>query len=195
MSHYYSPDPPAPHRVEVIGYSLVGRKLSFTTDSGVFSRQRVDFGSDFLIRNLPPLKGRILDLGCGYGPIGIGLATLNPGLKVLMTDVNKRALELAEKNIASNGITNIRVLESDGFAAIEGQFSAIVSNPPIRAGKGVVYTLLKQSHQYLQPGGRLWLVIQKKQGAPSAMALLNDVYGNCTAVKKAKGYWLLSCEK
>lgn len=195
MSHYYSPDPLAPHRVEVIQYSVMGKTLSFTTDSGVFSRKGVDFGSDFLIRNLPPLTGRLLDLGCGYGPIGISLATLNPGLEVLMTDVNRRALNLAEKNIATNGITNIRVLESDGFTAIKGLFSTIVSNPPIRAGKDLIYPLFRQSYQYLQGGGRLWLVIQKKQGASSTLALLNEIYGNCTAVKKAKGYWLLCCKK
>ncbi|HOB34718.1 MAG: class I SAM-dependent methyltransferase [Firmicutes bacterium] len=192
MDHYFSTEPNVPHDVRTIHYSpRDGVTLTFVTDAGVFSRQRVDYGSHVLISALPPLTGRILDLGCGYGPIGISLARLNPGARVLMVDTNRRAVALAQKNIRANGVANARALVSDGFAAVEGLFAAIVSNPPIRAGKKVIYPLFRQSRDFLTPGGSLWLVIQKKQGAASAVALLQEIFGNCTVTEKSRGYWVL----
>lgn len=195
MSHYYSPDPDLPHEIAVIQYAAKGRKLQFNTDAGVFSRKKVDFGSNLLINFLPPQEGRVLDLGCGYGPIGISLAALNPGIEVIMADINRRAVALARENIRANGITNAQAIESDGFAKITGSFSTIVSNPPIRAGKKVIYPLFEQSVEFLEKGGSLWLVIQRKQGAPSAVAKLESIYSNCSVEEKAGGYWLLRSEK
>lgn len=191
MSHYYSPNPQLPHEKAVIEYSVGGRRLRFVTDAGVFSRQKVDSGSSVLIRTLPSLVGEVLDLGCGYGPIGISLAALNPRTSVTMVDINQRAVALAQKNIAANGIANAHALVSDGFAQAPGPFATIVSNPPIRAGKDVIYPLFRESLQRLKKGGSLWLVIQKKQGAPSAQAALESIFGNCTVVEKSGGYWIL----
>lgn len=191
MNHYYSPNPHLPHEKAVVEYTVGGRRLLFLTDAGVFSRQKVDYGSSVLIRTLPTLEGEILDLGCGYGPIGISLATLNPATQVTMVDINKRAVALAQENIHTNRITNARARESDGFAQVEGPFRTIVSNPPIRTGKKVLYSLFEKSTEYLEPGGSLWLVVQKKQGAASAMAKLQEIYGNCVVVKKSGGYWIL----
>lgn len=195
MSHYYTPDPDLPHEITRIQYVAKGRKLQFNTDAGVFSRQKVDFGSNLLINFLPALEGRVLDLGCGYGPIGISLAALNPGIEVTMADINRRAVALARENIRANGIKNAQALESDGFAKIIGSFSTIVSNPPIRTGKKVIYPLFEQSIKFLETGGSLWLVIQKKQGAPSAVAKLEAIFTNCSVEEKAGGYWLLRSEK
>lgn len=191
MSHYYTPDPRLPHDIEVFTYEIKGKKLQFATDAGVFSRQKVDYGSNLLLNFLPPLEGRVLDLGCGYGPIGICLAVLNPGIEVTMVDINRRAVALAKENARANEVNNVRIFESDGFAAVSGSFSAIVSNPPIRAGKKVIYPLFEQSCEYLDAGGSLWLVIQKKQGAASAVAKLESIFANCSVEDKSGGYWLL----
>jgi 16S rRNA (guanine1207-N2)-methyltransferase len=191
MSHYYTPDPDLPHETTVLEYTVGGRCLRFLTDAGVFSRHKVDYGSNVLIRSLPPLTGKVLDLGCGYGPIGISLAVLNPQAQVTMVDVNRRAVALAQENIRANGIANARALESDGFSRAPGPFQAIVSNPPIRAGKKVIYPLFEESLHHLVPGGALYLVIQKKQGAASALAKLEEIFGNCTVVEKSGGYWVL----
>lgn len=191
MNHYYTPNPGSDHDIIAINYRAKGTELRFTTDAGVFSRRKVDYGSDFLIHSLPALDGRVLDLGCGYGPIGISLASLNPGIEMIMTDINQRAVTLAQKNIRANRIINAEAFESDGFSNIAGTFAVIASNPPVRAGKCIIYSLLEQSYDFLAPKGNLWLVIQKKQGASSMAAKLESVFSNCTVEDKAKGYWLL----
>ena len=191
MSHYYTSDPDLPHQTAIIEYNLGKQKLRFLTDAGVFSRQKVDYGSNVLIHSLPPLEGKVLDLGCGYGPIGISAAALNPDCQVTMVDINKRAVALAKDNIKTNGVINAKALESDGFTNIDGKFSTIFSNPPIRTGKKIMYSLFEESKGFLEPGGSLWLVIQKKQGAASAAAKLELIFGNCSIVHKAGGYWIL----
>lgn len=191
MSHYYSPDPNLPHDKAVLEYTVRGRRLRFVTDAGVFSRQKVDYGSSVLIRTLPPLTGKVLDLGCGYGPIGISIAALNPLAQVTMVDINQRAVTLAQENILTSGTANAQALVSDGFAQVPGPFATIVSNPPIRAGKDIIYPLFRESLHRLEKGGSLWLVIQKKQGAASAQVELENIFGNCTVVEKSGGYWIL----
>jgi 16S rRNA (guanine1207-N2)-methyltransferase len=195
MDHYYTPNPNTPHNIEKIFYSVREEKFQFMTDSGVFSKHKVDHGSDIMIRTLPALKGEILDLGCGYGAIGIAVARLNPYANVTMVDINMRAVELTRTNITLNQVTNAVAMESDGFANVDGKFNTIVSNPPIRTGKKVIYPLFEESIRYLVPGGALYLVIQKKQGAKSAMDKLESIYGNCQAVKKESGYWILKSER
>lgn len=195
MSHYYTPNPDLPHELQTIEYIAGSEKLTFSTDAGVFSRQRVDYGSHLLIRTLPPLEGAALDLGCGYGPIGISLAVLNPRCRVTMVDINQRAVALAKENIRQNAVSNAQAFVSEGFSMVSESFRAIVSNPPIRAGKKVIYHLFEQCRDYLNPGGSLYLVVQKKQGAPSAVAKLESVFGNCTVIKKSGGYWILKSDK
>ncbi len=195
MEHYYTQKPGTPHDIHTIDYAIKDLHLQFYTDAGVFSKTKVDFGSDCLLRSLPPLSGRVLDLGCGYGVIGLSLATLNPSISILMADINERAVELTGRNIEKNEIVNAQVSLSDGFQNVEGLFDTIVCNPPIRAGKDVIYPLFEQSHEYLLPGGGLYLVIQKKQGANSAINKLESIYGNCTAIYKEAGYWILYSKK
>ena len=195
MDHYYSENPTTEHRIAQIEYSLGDIDLKFTTDSGVFSKDKVDYGTNVLLRSLPPIDGKILDLGCGYGPIGITLARLNPRAEITMIDINQRAVDLAKINIEQNGVKNARVLQSNGFENLEGTFNAIISNPPIRTGKKVIYSLFEESIQYLENGGSIYLVIQKKQGAKSAMEKLNEIYGNCRAINKKGGYWILHSVK
>lgn len=195
MNHYYTQNPDTPHDIGIINYSVKDTVLKLNTDSGVFSKKKIDFGSDLIIQSIPLLPGNILDIGCGYGVIGISLALLNPSSIVTMVDINERAVDLTSKNIRLNGITNATVLQSDGFSNVSGRFEAIVSNPPIRTGKKVIYPIFQNSISYLNPGGAIYLVIQKKQGANSAIDLLKSVYGNCEVINKKGGYWIIKSTK
>lgn len=197
MEHYYSQNPQAEHDIKQIRYAFKSLELLFYTDAGVFSRDRVDAGSDLLIRTLlqQELTGEVLDMGCGYGPIGIAIAKAYPKVHVTMVDINARAVDLARKNIELNKISNADVLHSDGFSEISGAFDAIVSNPPIRAGKDIIYPIFERSIDYLKNGASFYIVIQKKQGGPSAVNKLTDIYGNCEKIAKSGGYWVLRSEK
>ncbi|HOB20125.1 MAG TPA: class I SAM-dependent methyltransferase [Candidatus Atribacteria bacterium] len=195
MDHYFSENPKTAHNIKIIEFFVRDKVLKLTTDSGVFSKDRPDFGTRCLIDSLPELSGKVLDLGCGYGIIGLSIALLNKEAHVTMADINRRAVELAQYNAKQNGIRNVDVLLSDGFSDIEGIFSAIVSNPPIRAGKKVIYPMFEQSLDHLEAGGALYIVIQKKQGANSALEKLRSVFGNCETINKCSGYWILRSVK
>ncbi|ODM26716.1 class I SAM-dependent methyltransferase [Acetivibrio mesophilus] len=195
MNHYYTESPDTPHDIGTINYTVKDSVIKLNTDAGVFSKKKVDFGSDLLIRSIPPIAGNILDIGCGYGVIGISLALLNPNSKITMIDINERAVDLASENIRLNGIANANVLKSDGFSNVTGTFEAIVSNPPIRTGKKVIYPIFENSINFLNPGGSIYLVIQKKQGANSAIDFLKSVYGNCEVINKKGGYWIIKSTK
>lgn len=189
--HYFTSKPGTPHNVKLLEFQFRGQTLRFYTDAGVFSRERVDYGSEVLLKALPPLQGKVLDLGCGYGALGVTLAKLNPEAQVTMVDVNERAAELAAKNLELNQVNNARVLVSDGFANVTGTYDYIISNPPIRAGKKVFYPWFEAAPSFLNPRGCLCIVIQKKQGAPSAEAKFKEIFGNCSALDKSGGYWIL----
>lgn len=189
--HYYSPMPGTPHKRQVVETQLRGMAVKFATDAGVFSKSGLDFGSRLLIETLElPPTAHVLDVGCGYGPIGIAAAKLAHEGSVAMLDVNERAVALARENIALNSLTNAVALQSDLYAALEpGRvFDAIVTNPPIRAGKAIVHRIFEEAAERLVPGGALWVVIQKKQGAPSAKAKLEAVFGQVDEMAKDKGY-------
>jgi 16S rRNA (guanine1207-N2)-methyltransferase len=195
--HYYTQRPQIASDKRIHETMLRGHKLRFATDAGVFSKTGIDYGSRVLIEamDIPP-GARVLDVGCGYGPIGISASLLNRSGTVTMIDVNERAVLLAKENAALNGAGNVQVLQSDVYEAVRGQqFDVIVTNPPIRAGKAVVHLILEEAFQLLAPGGAIWVVIQKKQGAPSAAAKLEEVFGNCKEVTKDKGYRILKAVK
>lgn len=196
--HYFSEKPAAEHRPLQFQAELRGRLYSFHTDAGVFSRQGIDAGSRLLIESFPGRPGDIiLDLGCGYGPIGIAAADLaGPSGYVYLVDVNQRAVELAAGNLAVNGITNGEALISDGLQALPGQkFHWVLCNPPVRAGKKTVYSLLSEAFEALYPQGCLLVVIRTKQGAKSLYSFLEDLAGNCETVSKKSGFRVLKCCK
>ncbi|KGX85392.1 class I SAM-dependent methyltransferase [Pontibacillus litoralis] len=196
--HYYSKKPGTNSAPKQWTFKLRGKNLRFTTDHGVFSKDEVDFGSRTLLEVFrePDVQGDFLDLGCGYGPIGIALGIDFPQRRVVMVDVNERALELAQQNACNNNAANVELVASDQFEAISKRdFAAIVTNPPIRAGKKVVHSMLEQSHRALLPKGELWVVIQKKQGAPSAKALLNELFPEVEVVVRNKGYYVFKAVK
>lgn len=196
--HYYSKDPKVKSEPKERIATLRGKTLEFTTDAGVFSKGDVDFGSRLLVETfvMPEVEGDVLDIGCGYGPIGLTVAVSYPDRKVHLVDVNERALALCARNAERNGITNVTIYPSDALSAVEaGGFSAILTNPPIRAGKETVFSFYDGSFDRLGAGGQLWVVIQKKQGAPSSIKHLQELFGNVEVVAKKKGYYILKATK
>jgi len=195
-NHYFSADPKSEIILHQINYSAGARDFTFTSASGVFSKSAVDDGSDALIRTILAHRqsaGILLDLGCGYGVIGISLSSLL-GCRAVLCDINPRAVELAGQNCRANG-ADARAVLSDGFSEIEGCFDIIATNPPIRAGKDVFFGWFEQAPGYLVQGGSFWCVIRKKQGAPSAREKLAEVFGNCEIMNRDKGYYVLMSRK
>lgn len=191
---YYAENPDSAHDIHELKVTLLGQSFTFLTDSGVFSKKMVDYGSQVLLNTLDFEKGKtLLDLGCGYGPLGISLAKVQ-GVKPTMVDVNNRAIDLAKQNAQKNGV-EADIFHSNIYEKVNGTFDYIISNPPIRAGKQVVLTIISESINYLKVGGNLTIVIQKKQGAPSAKAKMEEVFGNVEILKRDKGYYILCSEK
>ncbi len=195
--HYYTSKPTVKHDRRTLEVRLLGRMWTFRTDAGVFSKGDVDYGSRLLIETMTiPQDAEVLDVGCGYGPIGIAAASMADRGTAVLVDVNERALELAAENAETNRIRNVQVLQSDLFAALAGRtFTHIVSNPPIRAGKQVVHRLFEEAHRHLKLDGELWIVIQKKQGAPSAVVKLEQLFDRVEVAEQSKGYKIIKAVK
>ena len=193
---YFAENPTSQHDEHIIDYQVNGIDLKFTTDAGVFSKLRVDYGSGVLIKKMLDVdfpQNNILDVGTGYGPIGLFAAKFWPKQTVEMIDVNQRGLDLAKKNAELNHIDNVAIFSSDVYSHISSakKYGLILTNPPIRAGKEVVSNILSGAKNHLVTDGVLLVVIQKKQGEPSARKLLTKTFGNCTILKRDKGYYVL----
>lgn len=196
--HYYTRKPEVKSQPNQITEVLRGSKFQFTTDSGVFSKKEVDFGSKLLIESFvdPEVEGDVADVGCGYGPIGISLASQFPERRFYMLDINERAVDLAMSNAARNNVSNVSVMTSDQLSSVKDRtFACVITNPPIRAGKQVVHGIFEEAHGVLKENGALWVVIQKKQGAPSAIAKLEEMFQTVETVVKKKGYYILKAVK
>lgn len=195
MPHYYTKDN---DRLESekhpVRFVVKDHPFQLLTDNGVFSKSGLDFGSRVLLESLSFIKGdKILDLGCGYGPIGITLSVLYETV-VTMVDINDRAVSLSKENAKLNKV-DVTVLQSDGFEQVHGLFDAIISNPPIRAGKKVFYAWFAQAGQFLTPEGRFFIVINKNQGALSAIAELERHFTQVVVIERKSGYHVISCQK
>lgn len=193
-NYYYSQQPDVTHNKQYWSFELRGKTLQFASDNGVFSKHTIDYGTRVLLatfatQDLP--AGDLLDLGCGYGPIGLSLAQEMPQRQVDMVDVNELALSLAQENAQRNQIDNVTIFSSNVYEKITKQYAAILTNPPVRAGKAVVTAMLTEAKAHLVPGGELWVVLQKKQGAPSAKKNMQAAFGNALLVHKDKGYYIL----
>jgi len=198
MSHYYTNDPSLISKPRIIKYIINDVEFSLCSDSGVFSKNELDEGSALLIKTLLPLElgEKMLDLGCGIGPIGLTLAYFHPHLSLTCSDVNTRALTLCEKNAQTLALSQrVTCLLSDIYLEIEGQFNSIVSNPPIRAGKKVTYEIYRGAKSHLVDGGSLYVVVRKAQGALSVKAYLEEVFGNVLVLDRSKGFYILKATK
>ena len=191
---YFTANPNSEHHFQNFDFELLGNNLHFTTDSGVFSKSTVDFGTRTMLDALDKTTltdGKVLDLGTGYGPVGIAIAKKYQR-QVDMVDVNERALALARQIAVNNGVDQlVSVFQSDIYQQVTDKYALILTNPPIRAGKEVVTAMLQEAVQHLVPGGKLIAVLQKKQGAPSAQKNMAAVFGNAEVIAKNKGYYIL----
>lgn len=192
MGHYFENDEDIKTnevRKEVL---IKNHRYLFITDNGVFSKKGLDFGTRTLLENLnlESIHGNVLDIGCGYGPIGIYIAK-NTNSNVHMIDVNRRSLTLARKNAELNNVS-VYIYESDAYENVTEKFDFIISNPPIRVGKSILYQILFDAKKYLKKNGELWIVIHKDQGAKSTMKDLETEY-NVTLVTKNKGFYIICC--
>ena len=194
--HYYTSAPQSAHRPAQVKMTYRGHNLCFETDSGVFSRTELDRGTEVLLDALPEMvSGAVLDMGCGYGVIGVAVGKHWPATRITMADVNQRACGLSVENAKANGVS-ATVLESDGYEkVIDEKYDLILQNPPIRAGKAVIYKMFADAAHCLNADGQLWLVIRKQQGAPSAMTYLKTLFEDVEAVEKKSGFWVIRCQK
>ena len=192
--HYYTVNPTSDHDERTIYANVIGVSSKFTTDAGVFSRDGLDTGTRVLLEALPELHGRVLDLGCGWGAVGVTLAKKYPDAQIVMTDVNQRAADLSAKNLALNGVS-AQVLQGDGFENVTGTFDFVITNPPIRAGKQAIYGMFADARDRLCDGGKLYIVIRKQQGAPSALKYLREIFSEAEVVDREAGFWVIESTK
>ena len=192
MGQYFSNDK-LPSNVRKCEEFVLGKNFIFYTDNGVFSKDGLDFGSRLLLECIPieEVGDYVLDVGCGYGVLGIVINKI-ANKSIDMVDVNLRAIHLAERNIKENSCDNIKVYESDCYSNVTGKYSCIVTNPPIRAGKKVVYEILMNAVDYLEKNGTLFLVIRKEQGAKSLISDLKKIY-NVEVLERKKGFFIIKC--
>lgn len=192
MKHYYTENNDLISEPEQFVFNYRNKALTFISDNGVFSKRMIDYGSRVLLEaiGIDSSKKTLLDMGCGYGTFGIALKSVYPFLEVDMVDVNDRALNLANENLKLNNIS-ANVYLSNTYDEVKNKYDLIVTNPPIRAGKEVVTRILVESKKYLNLNGEIWVVIQKKQGAPSAKKNLESVFKKVDIIKRDKGYYIL----
>lgn len=197
MSHYFINDDSLKSEKRIIKYTINSHYFELTSDIGVFSKNELDPGSELLIKTAikEGIKGELLDVGCGYGPIGITLSKTCDLDKVDFIDVNLRALNLTKENAEKYKVKNFNVFESNGFENVKDLYDYILINPPIRAGKEVIFKMFEDSIKYLKKDGILMIVIRKDQGAPSAKKKLDEIFGNCETLDREKGYHILVSKK
>ena len=198
MSHYFQDDPNLASNIKEISFEINDLSMKLLTDNGVFSKNKVDEGSLAFLKVILPrdLGNNILDLGCGYGTIGLTIAVADKEARVTLADINPRALSMCKKNAERLQLSQrVTILQSDIYEKVEGPYDSIVVNPPIRAGKAVTYRMYEEAKQYLIDGGSLYIVIRKAQGAPSASQFIEKVFGNITLLKRDKGYYIYQAIK
>ncbi len=191
--HYSTERPTSRHRRAELAVTVRGLPLRLRTDAGVFSRGALDRGTELLLEALDigPCE-LVLDLGCGYGALGIAAAKLSPGGHVILTDVNERAVGLARANVKANHLTNAEVRAGDLYAPVQGlAFDHIVCNPPLRAGRAVVDRIVSEAPVHLFDRGRLWLVARSRQGADALRERMAGAFGNAEIVRRGSGYKVL----
>lgn len=196
MTHYYTDNSDIISDRKEFKYTFDNEEFIFTTDHGVFSKDAIDYGSYLLIKCVYQLSlgKHILDLGCGYGVIGIILSRFNPLSRVDLVDVNSRAIELAKVNGLKNKVS-INVYQTDDISTLKTQYDSIILNPPIRAGKVVIFGLYEKAYDTLNDNGSLYIVIQKKHGANSSLNKLKELFKEVEVLDKINGHWLIKASK
>ena len=195
MSQYFDNDKNIKSERKLINFSFNDKNFSLYTDNGVFSKDKLDYGTRILLENIDinNLKGRVLDLGCGIGVVGIILGTLNKNISIDMVDINERAIILTKDNVKFNNINN-NVFVSNVYSNINGKYNYIITNPPIRAGKNVIRRFLLGGYDYLTDDGVLYFVMRKDHGVKSIIKELENIY-KVNIVNKEKGFYVVSLTK
>lgn len=191
MSYYFDKKTDVKSDEKIIDVRIKEKKYKFYTDNNVFSKKYLDFGTRTLLESIENISGDILDLGCGYGPIGIYLKD-SYDCNVDMIDINERAINLAKKNATMNKV-NVNVFESDIYSNVNKKYDYIISNPPIRIGKEKLYSILFDAKQHLNNKGHLIFVINKAQGAKSVVNDIKKEY-NVNILNKNKGFFVIDCQ-
>lgn len=193
MAYYFDKNPDVISEEKTIKVNIFDSILAFRTDNSVFSKNYLDFGTRTLLESIDVFKisGDVLDFGCGYGPIGIILKKFG-NCNVDMIDINIRALSLAKKNAMLNNVS-VNIFESNIYSNISKKYNYIITNPPIRVGKDILYRILTEAKDYLKEEGHLIFVINKDQGAKSTIKFLEDKY-KINIICKNKGFYVIDCQ-
>lgn len=197
MGQYFTNDSSIESKERLIEYTFKNERIKLYSDNGVFSKNRIDFGTNVLLNSLDDLSNinSVLDVGCGIGTIGICIQKKYKNIHVDMIDVNERAIGLAIKNIKQNALTNAFAFISNMYENVNNTYDMIISNPPIRAGKQIVHQVVIEGFTHLNDNGCIYIVIQKKQGAESMKNKMMEVFNNVEVVNKESGYLILKSKK
>jgi 16S rRNA G1207 methylase RsmC len=197
IEHYFTSAPTSETKLGLIRTRLRGVPFEFLTASSVFSKKRVDTGTRLLVEAMVlPETGCVLDVGCGYGAVGIAAATFNPALRVIMTDVNVRALHFARENIERNKVTNAEVRYGYLYEPVEVlSFNCVLSNPPVSAGMETVKSIITEAPKIMAPKALLQIVMRSKISGKTLPAVIFDTFGNCEVLARESGYRVLIAEK
>jgi 16S rRNA (guanine1207-N2)-methyltransferase len=188
--HYFSAKPKSKPRLGLIQTCLRGRNFEFLTSSGTFSKDHIDLGTRLLIESMIlPEKGCVLDMGCGYGPIGVVAAALKPSLSVVMVDVNRRATLLASENAIKNHLNNVEVRRGDLYSVVDDlTFDCVLSNPPVSAGMDTVKAVIYEAPKHLAHKGSLQMVVRSKIGGKRLLDFFHEAFGNVDVLARESGY-------
>jgi 16S rRNA (guanine1207-N2)-methyltransferase len=195
--YYFSATPKSEAKLGIIHTRLRGEPFKFLTASSVFSKKQVDHGTRLLTEAMQlPETGTVLDVGCGYGAVGIAAATTNRQLHVVMTDVNMRAVQLARKNIKINNVRNAEVRCGYLYEPIKDlMFNCVLSNPPVSAGMETVKAIITQAPQVMAEEATFQMVIRSKIGAKTLPSVFNEAFGNFMVLERKSGYRVLLAKK
>lgn len=197
MSHYYQEDKNVKDELSTLEVQFLDHDFVLETNHGVFSKDKLDTGTKILLETISKEEfngQRVCDLGCGIGVVGVLLHAIYPKASFLGIDTNERACRLATQNYEKYQVKG-QVLCQDGIHPEDGLFDDVVLNPPIRAGKEVIYKLFEQSIQHLNSGGSLWIVIRKQHGAASAVKFLESLSVKVERLTRDKGFWIVKATK
>lgn len=194
MSFYFDKNIDSKSNEKTVHVNINNLMYAFITDNNVFSKKGLDFGTRTMLEclDLNSINGDILDFGCGYGPVGIYIKS-NTNSNVDMIDINERAINLAKKNAKLNNV-DVNIFESDIYSNVTKKYDYIITNPPIRVGKEILYKILVGAKEHLKENGSLIFVINKDQGAKSTMEYLKNYY-NVNILEKNKGFYVFQCQK
>jgi 16S rRNA G1207 methylase RsmC len=197
LNHYFAEYPKSKLKLGIIKTQINGKVFKFLTSSGVFSKKQIDTGTRLLIEaSIIPKKGYVLDLGCGYGAVGIAIAILNPDLKIFMIDLNKRAIWLTKKNIKMNNVNNVEIRTGQLYEPVKDlKFNSILSNPPISAGMDIVKKIIIESPNYLLKKGTFQMVVRSKIGKKTLFKILEVTFGNVEVLIRKSGYRVFIAKK